>query len=368
MADLANSQHDDSWVQEVDELVKRILCRKLAARWGVSPEVQDLYQNVMLHLHARIDLIRKSPAQNVIRHMRGYAASVTEREFANHMRSNRREWYRLKTKIPVILRRTKACGIWEDDAGEEYCGLVSWRNQAPRVLDVGRVGTLKEQPWLVLEETRVTHYDLMTLPDWEGLLTAIFKYLDGPVPIDTLTSILAPIVGANTPDRPDRPEDEDDDRLADLPDPKPAGDPVLYREMLRILWATIVNLTPDGRRAYLLNPTGFEIETLHAQRIVSIRQIGRTVDLSDKQYELLWSDLPLSEKSRLLAQSLATRDEKFAMLWTYLPLRDSLIARLLGVLQQRVINLRAYAREQLMKAMREHLRSEKTKVVGNIGP
>jgi hypothetical protein len=107
---------------------------------------------------------------------------------------------------------------------------------------------------------------------------------------------------------------------------------------------------------------------LHAQRIVSIRQIGRTVDLSDKQYELLWSDLPLSEKSRLLTQSLATRDEKFAMLWTYLPLRDSLIARLLGVLQQRVINLRAYAREQLMKAMREHLHSEKTKVVGNIGP
>src|ERR1700677_2828309 len=158
MAGLANSQHDESWVQEVDELVKRILGRKLAARWGDSADVQDLYQNVMLHLHARIDLIRKAPSQNVIRHMRGYAASVTEREFANHMRSNRREWYRLKTKIPVILRRTKACGIWEDDAGVEYCGLVSWRNQAPRVLDVGRVGTLKEQPWLVLEETRVTHY------------------------------------------------------------------------------------------------------------------------------------------------------------------------------------------------------------------
>ena len=154
MASLPSPQYDDSWVQEVDELVKRILCRKLAARWGDSSEVQDLYQNVMLNLHVGIDLMRKSPSQNIIRHMRGYAASVTEREFANHMRSNKRHWYRLKTKIPVVLRRTTGCGIWHDDKGEEYCGLAGWQNQAQPFLDLVRVATLKEQPWLVLEVGR----------------------------------------------------------------------------------------------------------------------------------------------------------------------------------------------------------------------
>ena len=86
-----------------------------------------------------------------------------------------------------------------------------------------------------------------------------------------------------------------------------------------------------------------------------IREIGSPIDLLDCHYETLWATLPLDADARVLALSLRCGDKKFAVLWAYLPLEDNLIARLLEVKRQKVINLRASARELLARRLKDIL-------------
>ena len=67
-----------------------------------------------------------------------------------------------------------------------------------------------------------------------------------------------------------------------MPEP---DDWVETRDLLPQLWQIILQLRPRERCAYLLNPTG-EVGVFPWHGIASIRAIGATLHLTDKQYDI----------------------------------------------------------------------------------
>src|SRR2546430_15551930 len=88
------------------------------------------------------------------------------------------------------------------------------------------------------------------------------------------------------------------------------NDPVIMGEFLKRLWAEICQLKPGHRFAYLLNFTDAdgEIELFSWYGIATIDQIGKILEISDKQFESLWRELPLDDDARQIVKGLKTYD------------------------------------------------------------
>ncbi len=123
------------------------------------------------------------------------------------------------------------------------------------------------------------------------------------------------------------------------------------RLLLAKLWREVEPLPPLLRLAYLLNFTDGKIEWFWYYGIASIRQMGKTLQLTNEQFNRAWVFLEWNQEQRERARLLTTYDEKFAMMWQQLPLNDLTIAALLETTQQNVIHLRQAARQRLCRKM-----------------
>ena len=176
--------------------------------------------------------------------------------------------------------------------------------------------------------------------DWQRLLTALFKALGAPLTIDNLVALITALFGMPDENVPPPP-----------PLPPPSGDQIAMRETLQRLWQAIMQLPPRQRMAYLLNPSGGEIDIFPWHGIASISEIGKSLAFTVEQYERLWAALRLDEAVHQQVQILRTPEKKFALLWKCLPLEDSLIAQMLPATRQQVINLRRVARDRLQQQL-----------------
>lgn len=182
----------------------------------------------------------------------------------------------------------------------------------------------------------------MRRDDWQRLLDAIFDTLQGPLAMDDLVAIITRLLGM---------QEEQPEPFHNDPNIQP-GRWTETRDVLNRLWQAILQLRPRYRVAYLLNPSGGELDVFPWHGIATIRDIGQALALPATQYELLWLALPLTEEERRHAQTLQTSDQQFALLWRFLPLEDTLIAQVLGATRQQVINLRRLARDSLLRQLR----------------
>ncbi len=144
-------------------------------------------------------------------------------------------------------------------------------------------------------------------------------------------------------------------RLTPPPPFLTASDSVWGTTLLAIFWREIERMPPLQRLAYLLNFAEGNIEWFWFYGVTSIRQIGKTLQITNEQFNRLWVLLEWNEEQRERARSLANYDEKFALLWQQLPLNDLTIAALLATTQQNVLNLRQAARQRLRRTMRNAL-------------
>ena len=119
--------------------------------------------------------------------------------------------------------------------------------------------------------------------------------------------------------------------------------------LLTLLWREIECLPARQRLAYLLNFTDGEIDWFWLYGIASVRQIGKTLQFTNEQFNRVWVLLEWNEEPRERARLLTNYDEKFALLWQQLPLNDLTIAALLETTQANVIHLRQAARQRLRR-------------------
>jgi hypothetical protein len=198
-----------------------------------------------------------------------------------------------------------------------------------------------------------------SVEDWNRLMAAVLDRLGGPVSLDVLVALVAHLLSIKE-DRVESLDAEEDGEPAfrELPDTAgrtPEQDTELHESVAR-LWAAVTALRADYRCAYLLNIPGpgksrGDIEIFVDLGVTRVLDMAAVLDLTDAQYAIAWEALDLSPAERAEAAALASPEEKFCFLWSHLPLPDALIAKLLGIQQQQVINRRTLALRELARAL-----------------
>ena len=315
-----------------------------------SKQYQDaleLRSKVYLRLLTRL----KDSADKPIKNLKDYAATVTYNVFYEWIVDTKFPLFStLVCKLRYFLDHWPGYSTWKgyDEEGRDkhprervFCGYSHWRGRIPASDQRERLAVLRSDPRAIVPDALTKQVDYMGPKDFNPLLDPIFRYLEGPIRVEHLATAIGPLLGVNLQPEPPPP----------APEPRPVEGAI--REALERLWAEIARLKPRQRFAYLLNPSGGELDVFPKNEIATIPEIGALLQITDTQFEVLWSELPLDEQNREMTRRLVTYDEKFAMLWNYLPLPDSLIAKLLDATQQQVINLRMVARRIFAKQLHE---------------
>jgi hypothetical protein len=316
----------------------------------------ELRQEVFTLLLEKLLAEEHQPEAERIRSVRDYAAVLTYHRCAQLRRTQNKGWHSLKNKVRYFIGKRDGYALWEDQNGELFCGFVSQRNrQVSRELSA-RQEKFYEAPGQALPPHLLSK-DLRNLrdTDWEVLLDGLFNYLESPVELDELVTLIADAFGIQ--DEVQRAEKRaGEDGAEPLPldpaDPKlTPEEEAIQRQYLEKLWQEIGKLGRNERIVYLLNfrDADGDIELFVWRGIAGIEQIADALCLSDEHFARAWQALPLDEATRKAAQTMTDYYTKFSVLYVYIPLEDLLIAKLLGGERQQVINLRKGARRRLAK-------------------
>jgi RNA polymerase sigma factor (sigma-70 family) len=289
-----------------------------------DPQAEDIYQDVVVHLLARLNECKASPQESAIGNLRGYVAVATYHACYRHLRRKYPQRHMLKNRLRYLLTHQAGFALWEDEDGDMCAGFAAWRSsQAARGADdlrrLVREGQAVVPPAALTEEARRERP--------AELLAAIFNYVGGPLRLDELVNAVAELWGIT-----DRPAEvaENEAQIARLPDPRASVEVEAERRtFLQRLWSEILQLPARQRAALLLNLRDAHgrdcIAMFPLTGIASVRQIAAALELPAAQ---------------------------LAELWKHLPLDDASIAARLALTRQQVINLRKSARARLARRMK----------------
>lgn len=283
-------------------LVRRIVFRQRRYdRLLRGEDAEDISSLVILRLLNRLQRVPFERAAAIAR-VDEFAATATFNAIHDFQREQFPEWVKLKRSVRHALSNDARFRTW---TSSEYaaCGLASWSEGAPGPLP---------HDW--------KHHDsTQTAAAIESLLRAA----DSPLSIADVVRALADawqITNARA-----------DEAKHETADPVSSHAVTLEsRNRLAALWRETCALPPAQRTALLLH-------------------------LRDRDGSSAIALFPLMGIATLdeVAAAIAIPLRELARLWPRLPVDDLTIASLLGVPRQKVINLRAAARERLARRLRK---------------
>lgn len=319
-----------------DPIIKGILKRKLSV--SLTPadgsynnqNALEIAGDVHALLLAQLHRLKRQPATASITNFRGYVALKTYSAYNAYLRRKHPRRWQLKNKLRYLFSHHPAFALWESAEGDWLCGLAHWQHDRSKQT-VGIQQKTRSRGWLLSSERIL----LLEEPSEEGNLTETLSMLlnavDHPVELDELVNAIAELWGIREPSESTSLSVEESGEIYDdLADPHACTEITLNQRLyLRRLWNEILQLPPRQRSALLLN-------------------------LRDEQGAGVLALLPLIDVAsmRTIAQALELTEEQMAQLWYDLPLDDAMIARLLGVTRQQVINMRKAARARLRRRMK----------------
>jgi hypothetical protein len=319
------------------------------ARSSRTPD--DAFQEAAHRVVRQLREIRACRNGNAIGNFLHYVQVVASRVVKGEVRREHPQHRSLVDALRHVLKREASLACWE--SGEQrFCGLAAWRTEQSFPERGDRLTRLLEQP-RVFADVLSPDRDPAGL-DYMELLTRVFAWIGHPIRFDQAVQIIGglkrieesgpvsvgEVAGRRLcewlPDRQRRPDEQAE-----------------WRGFLERLWAQIVELPRRHRLAYLLNFTAADgqLELFWIYGVVSIRQIGAALEISEEQFARAWPLLELNDRMRRFVYACRSYDEKFAVLWQHLPLTDAAIATLLGADRQKVINLRKAAGDRLSRLM-----------------
>ena len=288
-------------------------------------EADDLYQESLLQLLARLRQFRAQPDGHPIADLRGMAAVIAHRTCSGWMRRQFPERHALKNRLHYLLTRQKGLALWQGEDGKTLAGFAAWQGRK-KAAPAARLGGLSDV------EELAAHVRLLKGGRQQELaeaLAAVFDHLGAPVEFDELVSTLAALLGVRDQPIESLPESEEAAALTPSASESDPAWQIEKRMFLQRLWEELRLLPPNQRAALLLNlrdagGTGC-ITLFPATGVATVRQ---------------------------LADALGMSAEGFARLWNELPLEDARIAELLGLSRQQVINARKSGRERLARRLK----------------
>jgi hypothetical protein len=332
---IAQRYLDELIVQHIEPMVREITRFKVRSYNSWIPtrkplDEEDIRSDALLQLILRLRDLRTSGKTTFIDNFRGYVAVTIDNIIHKHIRNEHRAWWYLKSRIRYLLNHRPSFVLWKNEKNEYLCGLANWpsdRRQNSTNSDRLRRGAAEFLSSLTPEIT-------VDRANLEELVKTFLEWRGNVIILDELVGVLAELQGIKDWQQvqlhPDPERDGNGMSVCELL-PSPGTDVATTMEArshLEHLWHEIRQLPRPQRVALLLNLRDAQstdaLIWFVSTGIASIKQIAQTVELSP---------------------------EDFARLWNSLPLQDAVIANLLGVTRQQVINLRKSARERLERRM-----------------
>lgn len=345
-----------------DHVIKGILRDKLRVTLAdadgrtENEDARDLYGEIVLAVVEELNKLNAALQPRAINEPCGFIAVIAYHRCADYLRWKYRRRHSLKNKLRYFLSHRAGFALWEGDR-EMLGGFAAWPSRHLRTARAEQLDRVRAAPD-AFNQSAGRELENFNAADWERLLEAIFKAVDGPVELDDLVNLVAELLGVKDAAAQVRRLEADEE--SDLPDydpPSPGLTPeeiAWVRQFLRRLWEEIGALRPLQRIAYLLNFTDADgdVDVFARNQIATRSEIGSAINLTAAQFMILWDELELDEQTRAGARELATADQRFAFAWLHLPLFDSIIAKLLDGKRQQVINLRNGAHDKLVRQMK----------------
>lgn len=299
---------------EIDRILVTVVSRELAGSRLRAAHLDDIVSEARLRLLRKLRSLEDG-AGDPIDDLSSYAATVAERTCYAFFRRQWPERTRLRNRIRYAVSHHPATTLARNSDGRWLCAA---RHRAAAAAGAGDAFIERPAAWLLQARIDVRE----PLP---GVVAAILARLDRPIEIDRLVDALADVLGIAA--APIVVADQDDDRLAQVPDTAgSASDTLELRESLQRVWREITTLPARQRAALLLNlrdpDGGAVLHLLPATGVVSMDAI---------------------------ATALGTSLDRLTRIWPRLPFDDMTVARLLGITRQQVINLRKAARARLVR-------------------
>ncbi|HEV7396689.1 MAG TPA: hypothetical protein VGN86_09295 [Pyrinomonadaceae bacterium] len=318
--------------EHINPLVKQILRHKLQIYVNHrkenyrNPDLEEVQQEVQLQLLKRMFDLKTHPVRNPMVNLRSYVAATARNACDEYMRRKSPQRRQLRDHIRYCLLSHQDLALWEETSQGWLTGLSIWNSIEGLLPERDTMEVQQDLHQLLIE--RVDEVDARHLTLY-NLITKILEIAGAPVGVDQLTTVIAKTYGIQ--DYPVTSFDGDPAGLRErLPSLQANPDELVeYREHLGSLWTEICQL-PRRQRVALLcnlkNPQGVNVITLFpATRVASFEQIADALEIPQREFEVLWSKLPLDDLS---------------------------LAQYLGISRQQVINLRRNARDRLSRRMK----------------
>jgi DNA-directed RNA polymerase specialized sigma24 family protein len=318
----------------VEPVIRQVIGSKMRVRFDrrgrvlYNPDAEDLYNDALVQLLARLKECKTNPVEKAIGNLRGYVAVISHHTCYEYLRLKYPQRYNLKTKLRYLLTHQSGLGMWEDESGGWLCGVDAWRRQTKAWIRSDQLRQLLDDPRRALQSA-LPRGDFQRA-NFSDLVVAVFNYTKHPIELDKLVGIVAGLRQIKERTAQPATRDEGGDPFMCVADQRADVEvEVDHRLFLKWLWEEICQLPVRQRMALLLN-------------------------LRDEQGGGVVALLPITgiATMRQIAAALEVAAEEFARLWSRLPLDDASIAELLCITRQQVINLRKCARERLARRMK----------------
>ena len=287
-----------------------------------TQDANDLFNDIVANLLARLRQIRDYRPNAVIVDLRGYIAATAYNACNLYLRQKYPRRSRLKNRLRYLLSHDAAFALWTNDAYGLIGGFAKWRDKADPApqRDLEKI---RQDPVEWIQSVRLPGVGT-DRAQLASLLRALFQSCGSPIRLDDLVNIVAEI--CREKDQPDEPLDT----VLNIAAPASDFDTVLEQQhTLALVWQEVSQLPRRQRIALLLN-----FRDTRGQDLVSLLPYTRTATIAQ------------------IAEVIEISLEEFLGLWNKLPLDDATIADLLGATRQQVINLRKCARERLERRIR----------------
>src|SRR5215213_5961580 len=276
------------------QVIKGVIRYKLhlsSHRATQQAEADDLCQEALVQLLARLRQFRSRPGAYPIADVRGMAAVIAHRTCSGWMRRQFPERHALKNRLHYLLTRQRGLALWQAEDGKLLAGFAAWQGQK-KAASAARLGELSDGEGLPARARMLQGGGQQALGD---ALAAIFDHVGGPVEFDELVRALAALLGVR--DRPIESLSENED-AGGLPTAAGESDPAWHTEkrmFLQRLWEELQLLPPNQRAALLLNlkdAGGSGCITLFpATGVATLRQLAEVLGMSADEFARLWSEL-----------------------------------------------------------------------------
>jgi hypothetical protein len=371
--------------QQMDDKARDVVEKRFGVRMSSEQSSErfqaawDVYQN------ATVKILKALASEARIEDPAGYSAVIARNSCRDFWRVHNPGWADLKGRLSRFFRKQPAYASWTiDEQLGSICGPAAWKNRA--IAAGAKVSELIENPRRVrasaLPKTEVV--ERLDAPAWARLLEGFFEYLDGPVRLDELVSIVGVLFGVKGSREMalDEVSTGVDGRVWDPPAKEVRPDAALaIREQLRKLWTELCSMPKRWVVPFLLNPPVMkgsqgqrprnrtdsrpmnvcrepekpdrgEIAVFAAAGIASVSEIESLIAFKYEQYALLWSKLDVEGRGGPALESVDDPHGRFAVIWDLLPLEDGVIAAVMGLDSgQKVINLRMVAKNHLARVL-----------------